>query len=116
MSKTAQDQHPTPSGTTASPTFQAHFADGTVTRMTVFCTPQKPDLARGIKLARAAWQSRHRTDSEPPPITEARFEAQDGTIVMNLKTTELSPDFQPSSQSVHGMAHDDYAVEGLTAA
>jgi hypothetical protein len=54
-----------------SPTFVAQFADGVTTRMTCHCTPDHLDLARGVKLSRAAYESRIR--KSPPAIAEARF-------------------------------------------
>ncbi|MFK4725852.1 hypothetical protein ABIE89_006952 [Bradyrhizobium niftali] len=54
-----------------SPTFIAEFADGVTTRMTCHCTADDLDLARGIKLSRAAYDSR--IGQAPPPIVTARF-------------------------------------------
>lgn len=54
-----------------SPTFVAKFSDNISTRMTCHCTPDHLDLARGIKLSKAAYASR--TKKEPPPIIEGRF-------------------------------------------
>jgi hypothetical protein len=36
---------------TESPTFIARFADGQITRMTVYCEPGKLDVGRGMRLA-----------------------------------------------------------------
>lgn len=52
-------------------TFVAQFDDGVITRMTTFCADGKLDLKRGIKLARAAYDSRKRKPS--PPLTSAKF-------------------------------------------
>lgn len=54
-----------------SPTFVAPFADGITTRMTCHCTSDHLDLARGMKLSRAAYESR--TRKSPPAIVKARF-------------------------------------------
>jgi hypothetical protein len=62
---------------TTGPTFVAKFADGEVTRMTVWAE-NKPNLSRGVRLARHAYRSR--TGNEPPPIIEARFE-RDGSVL-----------------------------------
>jgi hypothetical protein len=61
---------------TNSPTFVAHFADGEVTRMTVYCEPGKLDVSRGVRLAQHAYQSRMRR--KPPAIIAANFEHNDG--------------------------------------
>ena len=61
------------------PTFVAEFADGTITRMSVF-TPPDLDWGRGERLSIAAYQSRFRTHEVPPAIISARFE-QDGKVL-----------------------------------
>jgi hypothetical protein len=55
-----------------SPVFIAKFADGEITRMTTYCSSEKPDVERGVRLSRHAYRSR--TRREPPAIIEARFE------------------------------------------
>jgi len=55
-----------------SPTFVATFADGEITRMTVFTTPDNLDVERGKKLARYAYESR--TGKSAPAFTKAHFE------------------------------------------
>src|SRR5262249_38607142 len=75
------------------PTFVAKFADGEVTRMSVFTPLEKLDWNRGARLSQAAWQSRWRTRerfhegriialfaSTPPEIVSAHFE-QDGKVL-----------------------------------
>src|SRR5262249_2463798 len=42
------------------PTIQCEFADGTVTRMSVFTAVEKLDWGRGVRLSQAAWLSRWR--------------------------------------------------------
>jgi hypothetical protein len=54
-----------------SPTFIAEFADGVRTRMTCHCTSDHLDLARGVKLSRAAYESR--MGKTPPAIVKACF-------------------------------------------
>ena len=63
---------------TNSATFIARFADGEVTRLTTHARAGKPNLARGVRLARAAYESR--TKRTPPAITEARYES-DGEVL-----------------------------------
>jgi len=60
-----------------SPIFVAIFADGEITRMTVF-THQKLDMARGVRLARAAYESRMKQAA--PPIVEAHYERNDEVV------------------------------------
>jgi len=67
----------------SSPTCAATFADGEVTRMTVWSANGKPDLRRGIRLAWAAYESR--TMRKPPAITALHFEAADGESVTTTK-------------------------------
>jgi hypothetical protein len=55
----------------SSPTFVAKFADGVVTRMTCYPKDAPLDVERGIKLSRAAYESR--TKKSPPLIIEGRF-------------------------------------------
>jgi hypothetical protein len=71
-----------------SPTFVAKFADSEVTRMTTYTSLARLDVARGVRLAKAAYQSR--TRSPPPPIIEARFETVDGTVLKSYSTEELA--------------------------
>jgi hypothetical protein len=61
---------------TNSPTFIAEFADGQVTRMTIYCKPGKLDVARGVRLAQHAYRPRMKQD--PPAIVAASFEHSDG--------------------------------------
>jgi len=76
------------------PSCVTEFSDGTVTKMTVFCTPPKLDWDRGERLSIAAWQSRWRMRKRvevgplvtlwappPPAIIAMRFEEQDGTVL-----------------------------------
>jgi len=75
--------------TQVGPTFVAEFADGTVTRMTVFTTLEKLDWDRGQRLARQAWASRHKAPLDwdsaklaemAPSITACRFEQGDKVL------------------------------------
>jgi hypothetical protein len=61
---------------TDSPIFVAHFVDGQITRMSVYCEPGKLDVDRGVRLAQWAYCSRMK--SEPPAIIAANFEHNDG--------------------------------------
>ena len=70
----------------ASPTFCAKFSDGVTTRMTTHC-PNGLDLARGIALSRAAYNSRKKAG--PPEIVEARFETIDGVMLKQYSTDEI---------------------------
>jgi len=69
----------------SSPTCVATFADGEITRMTVWSANGKPDLRRGIKLAHAAYESR--TQRKPPAITALHFEIVDGKNTVTTKFT-----------------------------
>jgi hypothetical protein len=60
-----------------SPVFVAKFADGEVTRMTTYAG-RGLSFARGVRLARAAYESR--TKRTPPPIVEAHYECDDNAI------------------------------------
>jgi hypothetical protein len=78
--------------TRVGPTFQATFADGVTTRMSVFCSPENLDWGRGVRLSIAAYQSRWRTRERkqqrpywlpapaPPAIVACHFE-QDGVVL-----------------------------------
>jgi hypothetical protein len=71
-----------------SPVFVATFADGEVTRMTVFCAPDNLDVERGMKLAQCAYESRAK--KVPPAFTKARFEqAGTGTVIKTYSAVEL---------------------------
>jgi hypothetical protein len=66
---------------TTSPTFVAEFENGdsvVITRMTVHMPGGKLNMARGVRLARAAYESRMK--KAPPPIISAHYES-DGEIV-----------------------------------
>jgi hypothetical protein len=52
------------------PTFRAEFADGTVIRVSVFTSLERPDLECGRLMARHAWASRHHL---PLTITSAEL-------------------------------------------
>jgi hypothetical protein len=63
---------------TGSPTFIAKFADGEITRMTTHCSPDKPDVERGVRLSQHAYRSR--TRREPPAIIGAWVESEGETV------------------------------------
>jgi len=69
-----------------SPTFVATFADGEITRMTTFQSGKTLDLKRGVRLARAAYESRMR--KTPPLIVEACYE-RDGEILESYEREQL---------------------------
>ena len=90
----------------SSPTCVAEFADGQVTRMTVWSANGKADLRRGIHLAWAALESRKRIalrkqkgsakppgdlpeleQLEPPAIVALHFETADGASVTTTQFT-----------------------------
>jgi hypothetical protein len=70
----------------ASPTFVATFADDEVTRMSVFTSREKLDMARGVRLARAAYESRMKQAALP--IIEARYE-RDGEVLESYEREQL---------------------------
>jgi hypothetical protein len=57
---------------TFSPTFVATFSDGEITQMTTHCADGKLDLGRGVRLSRAAYESRKK--KPPPPMIAGHFE------------------------------------------
>jgi hypothetical protein len=66
---------------TTSPTFVAEFENGDsviITRMTTYAPKGKPDLARGVRLARAAYESR--TKQPAPAIISAHYECNGEVI------------------------------------
>ena len=69
-----------------SPAFVAIFTDGEVTRMTTFQKTKALDLGRGVRLARAAYESR--TKKTPPPIFEAHYE-RDGEVLESYEREQL---------------------------
>jgi hypothetical protein len=91
----------------SAPVFVATFSDGAVTRMSIFITdPNKLDLARGIKLARYACQSR--TGKEPPAFTKAHFEQPDtGEILATYSAIELNDDDEGEPTPTPAPAPDD---------
>ena len=82
MPKTKKQAEPL----SGSPTFVATFEDDVVTRMTVFGTPDDPDVERGKKLARYAYESR--TKKPPPAFLKAHFE-QAGVVFRAYSAVEL---------------------------
>jgi len=72
---------------TESPAFIATFADGEITRMTTYTRLDKLNLRRGVRLARAAYESR--TKHEPPAIIEARFERRGSEILASYDAKQL---------------------------
>jgi hypothetical protein len=73
------------------PTFVATFADGAVTRMSVYAeNAATPDLERGKTLARYAYRSR--TGKQAPAFIKAHFEQVDGTVLVSYSAIELNDD------------------------
>ena len=70
----------------ASPVFVAIFVGGETTRMTVFQSGKTLNLVRGVRLARAAYESR--TKQKSPPIIEARYE-RDGEMLKTYRREQL---------------------------
>jgi hypothetical protein len=74
---------------TVSPTFVAVFADGEVVRMTTFQqSGKKLDLARGVRLARAAYETRMKTAS--PALLEAHYERNGGDVLERYDAKQLT--------------------------
>ncbi len=75
---------------TTSAIFVAGFENGIVTRMTVHKPRGKLDMARGVRLARAAYESRMK--EAPPVITSAHYE-RDGEILESYdrEALEIGP-------------------------
>jgi hypothetical protein len=69
-----------------SPTFIARFADGAVTRMSTYCSSDKLNVKRGVRLSQWAYRSRRK--QEPPAIIAASFERADKTLA-TYDTTAL---------------------------
>jgi hypothetical protein len=70
-----------------SPTFICNFSDGEQTRMTVWCRDGL-DVARGVRLARYAYESRR--EKTPPPMTSATFVSNDGAMLTKYDADELA--------------------------
>jgi hypothetical protein len=70
-----------------SATFVAVFEDGEITRMTAFQKTKALDLDRGVRLARAAYESR--TKQRSPPIIEAYYE-RNGEVLESYEHGRLA--------------------------
>jgi hypothetical protein len=68
-------------------TFVCNFSDGEQTCMSVYCR-NGPDLARGLKLARYAYESRKGTT--PPRIASASFVSRDDKTVATYAADEVA--------------------------
>jgi|EndMetStandDraft_8_1072994.scaffolds.fasta_scaffold05992_9 hypothetical protein len=68
-------------------TFICNFSDGEQTCMSVYGR-NGPDLARGLKLARYAYESRKGTT--PPTIASASFVSRDGKTVATYAADEVA--------------------------
>jgi hypothetical protein len=83
---------PKPPPASGGPVFVAKFADGTVTKMSIYSGLEPLDLGRGIKVARAAYGSRTGTPMSAitVPIVEARFETSDGVLLASYTAEQLN--------------------------
>jgi hypothetical protein len=63
--------------TDVGPTFVAQFADGEVTRMSIFTTLADLDLGRGVRLACAAYDSRKRQRAIGERLADAMCDEAD---------------------------------------
>jgi hypothetical protein len=76
------------------PTFVAKFADGQVTRMSIWTTLDNLDYERGVRMSQAAYESRMRQKHGPrkrfaTPIVSAHFE-QDGETLATYGQEQLA--------------------------
>ena len=71
---------------TTSASFVAVFLGGELTRMSVFTSLKKLDMARGVRLARAAYEARMKQAA--PAIVEAHFEC-DGEVLERYEREQL---------------------------
>jgi len=92
-----------------SPTFVATFADGQVTRMTVFGTPDHLDVERGKKLARYAYESR--TKKTPPAFLKAHFE-QAGVVFRAYSAVELEDEQEDAEPLAEAESRRDAVNSG----
>ena len=65
--------------------FVAIFEDGEITRMTAFQETKALDLGRGVRLARAAYESRAK---KSPPIIAAHYE-RNGEVLEHYRREQL---------------------------
>jgi hypothetical protein len=72
-----------------SPVFQARFSDKTKVRMSVYSASQPLDVKRAVKVAHAAYASRHHIPISKTTITEARFE-KDGKVLAEYTAEQLA--------------------------
>jgi hypothetical protein len=93
VSKPRKQKNPKRGKDRVGPTCVAMFADGEVTRMSTFTSLKQLDWERGLRLSRAAYESRWRMRvrvqgvpplSALPPIISVRFE-QDGAVLAQRK-------------------------------
>jgi hypothetical protein len=68
------------------PTFVCNFSDGERTAMTVYCG-KGLDVARGVKLAGYAYESRKR--ERPPAMVSATFVSSDGVTLATYDAESL---------------------------
>ena len=69
------------------PIFICNFMDGQKTRMTVHCG-KGLDVARGVKLARSAYESRN--GKRQPEIVSGQFVSSEGEKLMTYTGDELA--------------------------
>ena len=87
------------------PTYVCNFSDGEQTRMTVWCG-NGLDVARGMKLARYAYESRK--GKTPPPMTSATFVSSDGATLTKYDADELAKAARSSPAVNGGVARQRY--------
>src|SRR5262245_61589237 len=77
-----------PALTFASPTVVSAFEDGEIVRMTTYSESGTPDLRRGIRLARAAYEGRRKR--APPALTSVSFESAEGHALLGHTISEIA--------------------------
>jgi hypothetical protein len=85
---------------TASPVFVATFVDGVKTRMTIWSETGEPNLRRGVRLAKAACESRTRQPA--PALVEAHFEGTHGEVLKSYDAAALNGKTPASPAPVQG--------------
>ena len=77
--------------TCVGPTFRAVWPDGEVTRMTIHCNDESPDIKRAVRVSWAAYESRCRRLNRtaiPDHIIDGSFE-RDGVALHNYTDIDV---------------------------